>query len=77
MEIKFKNGSYIKTIDCEENKRPQIIGSYEYEVLPTDEDIQKLIDELRLTDTITPNDIRHHIGKCLYELFRKEENKDT
>lgn len=37
---------------------------------------KKEIDELGLTDTITPEDVRNHIGKCLYELFCKEANKN-
>lgn len=73
MEIKFKNGSYIKSIDSNEVKRTE---GYKYEILPTDEEIQKTIDELGLTSTITPDDVRNHIGKCLYELFRKEEDKN-
>lgn len=70
MEIKFKNGSYIKSIDSKENKCTQ---GYRCAILPTDEEIQKEIDELELTDTITPDDVRNHIGKCLYELFCKQE----
>ena len=73
MEIKFKNGSYIKSINSKETKRTQ---GYRYEILPTDEEIQREIDELGLTDTITPEDVRNHIGKCLYELFCKEVNKN-
>lgn len=73
MEIKFKNGSYIKSIDSKEVKRTRGFG---YEILPTDEEIQKEIDELGLTDVITPDDVRNHIGKCLYELFCKEANKN-
>ena len=73
MQIKFENGSYIKSIDSKDVKRSQ---GYSYEVLPTDEEIQKEIDELGFTNVITPEDVRTDINKCLYELFRKEENKN-
>ena len=71
MEISFKNGSHIKAIGCKENKQSNFI----YEILPTDDEIQKEIDELGLTNAITPEDVRNNIGKCLYELFCKKENE--
>ena len=78
MEIKFQNGSYIKSIDSQKSRRPQTI-EYTYELPePTDEEIQKEIDEAGLTGIVKPEDVRKYIRERLYEVYSeavaKKEN---
>ena len=75
MEIKFNNGSYIKT---QKSKCPHTI-EYAYELPePTDEEIQKEIDAAGLTGVVKPDDVRRYIHERLYELcceaVAKKEN---
>ena len=61
--------------------KKEVIAEYAYKLPePTDEEIQKEIDEAGLTGVVKPEDVRKYIRERLYELYcevvKKEYNDE-
>lgn len=75
MEIKFENGSYIKSIKSDEIHRSS--SSEIIYRLPehTDEEIKSFFEENGITD-INPEDVRKYIREEIYRAFCEAMDKN-
>lgn len=62
--------------------KKEIIAEYTYDLPePTDEELQKEIDDAGLTGVVKPEDVRRYIRQRLYEVYcevvaKKENNNE-